>query len=267
MEELHNLSELLIERETIDKDQFERLLAGESPESVFPEGEQVPAAEDEAEKKPRAEPKPRPFRFRARRCSLRPSPKARSSSANDPSRHERSVGPPPSGRAAGVASALVGYGCAVRPPLEQAFPPAGRGRGGEREPDLVLRRRALPRAGGGLCARARLSRRGRCSRGRGRRVDPAELGGCLRKRGSAESSRAGAAPGLRGLGGHLQGRGGTASPGARGRHPSTTSPHSEGTRSSPGSLRMRVPISVSCTCSASRGRCRTNRATRTSSRT
>ena len=89
MEELHNLSELLIERETIDKDQFERLLAGESPESVFPEGEQVPAAEDEAEKKPRAEPKPRPFPSGARRCSLRPSPKARSSSANDPSRHER----------------------------------------------------------------------------------------------------------------------------------------------------------------------------------
>jgi cell division protease FtsH len=61
MEELHNLSELLIERETIDKDQFERLLAGESPESVFPETEKAPAAEDEAEKKPRAEPKPRPF--------------------------------------------------------------------------------------------------------------------------------------------------------------------------------------------------------------
>jgi cell division protease FtsH len=60
MEELHKLSELLIERETIDKDQFERLLAGEAPESVFPE-EQEPAAEDEAEKKPRAEPKPRPF--------------------------------------------------------------------------------------------------------------------------------------------------------------------------------------------------------------
>jgi cell division protease FtsH len=61
MEELHNLSELLIERETIDKDQFERLLAGESPESVFPEAEKAPPAEDEAEKKPRAEPKPRPF--------------------------------------------------------------------------------------------------------------------------------------------------------------------------------------------------------------
>jgi cell division protease FtsH len=61
MEELHNLSELLIERETIDKDQFERLLAGEAPESVFPEAEKAPPAEDEAEKKPRAEPKPRPF--------------------------------------------------------------------------------------------------------------------------------------------------------------------------------------------------------------
>src|ERR671911_2555331 len=61
MEELHQLSELLIERETIDKDQFERLLAGESPETVFPEAEKAPPAEDEAEKKPRAEPKPRPF--------------------------------------------------------------------------------------------------------------------------------------------------------------------------------------------------------------
>ncbi|HET6697234.1 MAG TPA: ATP-dependent zinc metalloprotease FtsH, partial [Gaiellaceae bacterium] len=61
MTELHNLSELLIERETIDKDQFERLLAGESAETVFPEAETAPEAEDEAEKKPRTEPKPRPF--------------------------------------------------------------------------------------------------------------------------------------------------------------------------------------------------------------
>jgi cell division protease FtsH len=61
MDELHNLSELLIERETIDKDQFERLLAGESPDTVFPEAEKAPPAEDKAEKKPRAEPKPRPF--------------------------------------------------------------------------------------------------------------------------------------------------------------------------------------------------------------
>ena len=61
MEELHNLSELLIERETIDKDQFERLLAGESSATVFPEAEEEAAAEDEAEPKPRTEPKPRPF--------------------------------------------------------------------------------------------------------------------------------------------------------------------------------------------------------------
>ncbi|MGH7335981.1 MAG: ATP-dependent zinc metalloprotease FtsH, partial [Myxococcota bacterium] len=60
MDELHQLSVLLIERETIDKDQFERLLAGEAPESVFPEAE-APAPEKERERKPRAEPKPRPF--------------------------------------------------------------------------------------------------------------------------------------------------------------------------------------------------------------
>ena len=49
IDELHRISELLIERETIDKDQFERLLAGEP---VFPEPERG---------KPRTEPKPRPF--------------------------------------------------------------------------------------------------------------------------------------------------------------------------------------------------------------
>jgi cell division protease FtsH len=59
MDELHQISALLIERETIDKDQFERLLAGESTESVFPE-EQAPT-EPEPERKPRTEPKPRPF--------------------------------------------------------------------------------------------------------------------------------------------------------------------------------------------------------------
>src|SRR6266852_3753653 len=36
-DELHKLSLILIERETIDKDQFERLLAGEEAESVFAE--------------------------------------------------------------------------------------------------------------------------------------------------------------------------------------------------------------------------------------
>jgi cell division protease FtsH len=62
MEELHGISQLLIERETIDKDQFERLLAGEPEESVFadptpPEPEPPP----EQERRPQVEPKPRPF--------------------------------------------------------------------------------------------------------------------------------------------------------------------------------------------------------------
>ncbi len=62
MDELHQITELLIERETIDKDQFERLLAGEAPESVFAEEEEAgPKPEKEPERKPRAEPKPRPF--------------------------------------------------------------------------------------------------------------------------------------------------------------------------------------------------------------
>src|SRR4029077_7718275 len=52
MEALHNLSVILIERETIDKDQFERLLAGEAEESVFVEETPAPAVEGpEADKK------------------------------------------------------------------------------------------------------------------------------------------------------------------------------------------------------------------------
>jgi cell division protease FtsH len=62
MDELHKISELLIERETIDKDQFERLLAGEAVETVFPEPEEEALEpEKEPERKPRIEPQPRPF--------------------------------------------------------------------------------------------------------------------------------------------------------------------------------------------------------------
>jgi cell division protease FtsH len=60
MDDLHQISQLLIERETIDKDQFERLLAGETIESVFPDEAPAQPAEPEAPK-PRTEPKPRPF--------------------------------------------------------------------------------------------------------------------------------------------------------------------------------------------------------------
>jgi cell division protease FtsH len=71
MDELHKISELLIERETIDKDQFERLLAGEAPESVFVEPEAV--EEQKPERKPRTEPKPRPFPIPG--ATMQPPPK------------------------------------------------------------------------------------------------------------------------------------------------------------------------------------------------
>jgi cell division protease FtsH len=62
MDELHQLSAILIERETIDKDQFERLLAGEAEESVFPEEVPAPAIEEpEADAKPKLKPQPRPI--------------------------------------------------------------------------------------------------------------------------------------------------------------------------------------------------------------
>jgi cell division protease FtsH len=63
MDELHRISTILIERETIDKDQFERLLAGEAEGSVFPEDAAAPTAAPAPadEKKRQPQPKPRPF--------------------------------------------------------------------------------------------------------------------------------------------------------------------------------------------------------------
>jgi cell division protease FtsH len=64
MDDLNKLSAILIERETIDKDQFERLLAGETEEQVFPE--EVPTGQEETpseEPKRRPQPKPRPLPF------------------------------------------------------------------------------------------------------------------------------------------------------------------------------------------------------------
>jgi cell division protease FtsH len=74
MEELHRISMILVERETIDKDQFERLLASEAVESVFPE--EAPAAAepppaDEKQRKP--QPKPRPFPLPG--ATMQPPPK------------------------------------------------------------------------------------------------------------------------------------------------------------------------------------------------
>jgi cell division protease FtsH len=61
MDVLHKLSAILIERETIDKDQFERLLAGEAEDDVFKE-ETPPTPEPPAqEREKRPQPRPKPF--------------------------------------------------------------------------------------------------------------------------------------------------------------------------------------------------------------
>ena len=61
MAELHKISAILIERETIDKDQFERLLAGAPEEEIFVEDEQPEAETPADEPKRLPKPKPRPF--------------------------------------------------------------------------------------------------------------------------------------------------------------------------------------------------------------
>jgi cell division protease FtsH len=62
MDELHKISAILIERETIDKEQFERLLAGEDEGTVFPDeapAESEPEPQDEPKRQ--RQPRPRPF--------------------------------------------------------------------------------------------------------------------------------------------------------------------------------------------------------------
>jgi cell division protease FtsH len=73
MDELHRIAAILIERETIDKDQFERLTAGEAEETVFPDEEVLePEPEPEEERKRLPKPKPRPFPSPGR--ALQPPP-------------------------------------------------------------------------------------------------------------------------------------------------------------------------------------------------
>jgi cell division protease FtsH len=65
-EAMDRISKILLERETIDSEQFEQLLAGKSEDEVFPEEEpQAPAPPPEPEEKPQREgprpvPRPRP---------------------------------------------------------------------------------------------------------------------------------------------------------------------------------------------------------------
>ncbi len=63
MDSLHKVSNILIERETIDRDQFERLLAGEDEATVFPDEapSQTDTPEPQGEAKRQRQPRPRPF--------------------------------------------------------------------------------------------------------------------------------------------------------------------------------------------------------------
>jgi len=73
MDELHRISQILIERETIDKDQFERLLAGEDESTVFPEERPEPAL-PEPHEEPKRERKPRPRPFPLPGATMQPPP-------------------------------------------------------------------------------------------------------------------------------------------------------------------------------------------------
>src|SRR6202162_1413989 len=61
MDELHKISLVLIERETIDSDQFQRLLAGEDESTVFPAPEVADAPTPHEEPKRARQPRSRPF--------------------------------------------------------------------------------------------------------------------------------------------------------------------------------------------------------------
>jgi cell division protease FtsH len=74
MEELHKISSILIERETIDKDQFERLLAGEAEESVFPEEPAKPQEPPKPAEEPKRQPQPKPRPFPLPGATMQPPP-------------------------------------------------------------------------------------------------------------------------------------------------------------------------------------------------
>jgi cell division protease FtsH len=73
MTELHRLAGILIERETIDKDQFERLLAGENEVDVFVE-EKVADTPEEPVEQPKKRPAPKPKPFPLPGATMQPPP-------------------------------------------------------------------------------------------------------------------------------------------------------------------------------------------------
>jgi cell division protease FtsH len=80
LDDLHRISAILIERETIDKEQFERLVLGDAAEDVFvdetePAEPEKPKEEDERKRLPKPTPRPFPAPGRA----LQPPPEGASS--------------------------------------------------------------------------------------------------------------------------------------------------------------------------------------------
>src|SRR6201747_223249 len=75
IDDLHRISQILIEHETIDKDQFIALLAGEPEHTVFPEPEPEPEPAKEPERRP-APAKPRPFPLPGGAAMQPPEPEA-----------------------------------------------------------------------------------------------------------------------------------------------------------------------------------------------
>jgi cell division protease FtsH len=73
LEELHGLSRILIDRETIDKDEFVRLLAGEDEADIF-DAEPEPEAAEEPEAEPKRTPQPRPKPFPLPGATMQPPP-------------------------------------------------------------------------------------------------------------------------------------------------------------------------------------------------
>ncbi|HVV59702.1 MAG TPA: ATP-dependent zinc metalloprotease FtsH [Gaiellaceae bacterium] len=75
LDDLHRISQILIERETIDRDQFERLLQGESEDAVFPPEPVTPAPHSTTPER-RPQPRPRPFPLPGGAAMQPPEPEA-----------------------------------------------------------------------------------------------------------------------------------------------------------------------------------------------
>jgi cell division protease FtsH len=76
IDDLHRISQILIERETIDKEQFERLLAGDSEDAVFPPPPEAAEPEPSPAPERRPVPKPRPFPLPGGAAMQPPKPEA-----------------------------------------------------------------------------------------------------------------------------------------------------------------------------------------------